>query len=76
VTVEAVEPGDVVRFEEGEGRHWFYGLVDRLGPDGSLWCRVVDAQSWADLALEGILPGRIVRMPGDRVLSVVRPAAR
>ena len=67
-----VGPGDVLRFEQGEGGRWFYGRVERLADDGSLWCRVVEAQSWADLALEGILPGRAYCLPSTRVLSVVR----
>jgi hypothetical protein len=69
-----VARGDLVRFEEPRGGGWFYGRVEELEADGALLCRIVDAQSWADLALAGIVLGQAYRMPGARVLSIVRPA--
>ena len=71
-----VAPGDVVRFEQSQGKQWFYCRVERLDEGGGLVCSVVDAQSWADLALEGFVPGRAYHLPRERVLSVVRRAPR
>lgn len=70
----AVTQGDIVRFER-EGM-WFYCRVDGLLDDGNIVCQIVEAQSWADLALGGYLPGRLYQMPVESVLSVVRHAAQ
>lgn len=69
-----IRPGDTVRFETQPRRIWFYCHVEDLLDDGNLLCSVVDAQSWPDLALDGILPGRKYALQGDQVLSVVKSA--
>jgi hypothetical protein len=69
-----VDRGSIVRLEAGNDPTWFYCRVDELLSDGELLCSVVEAQSWADLALAGILPGRPIPIPRHRVLSIVRPA--
>ena len=67
-------PGNIVRFElvSETSSLWFYCHVDDVLPDGDLVCTVVDAQSWPDLILGGMLPGRQYTMPRGSVLSVVR----
>jgi hypothetical protein len=67
-----VDRGNIVRLQAGDDGTWFYCRVDELLKDGELLCTVVDAQSWADLALAGILPGRPIPIPRERVLSIVR----
>jgi hypothetical protein len=64
--------GDIVRFERAADGIWFYCSVDELPVDGVLLCTVIDSQSWPDLALGGILPGRTYAVNCDRVLSIVR----
>jgi hypothetical protein len=71
---KVVRPGDIVRFEHEANGIWFYCKVEDARSEGEIVCTVVDAQSWPDLALEGILPGRTYMMHADDVLSVVRPA--
>jgi hypothetical protein len=71
----AVGRGDIVRFEHAQNGLWFYCRVEALGEDGELVCKVIDAQSWVDLALDGLVPGRAYTMHTDHVLSVVRPAS-
>jgi hypothetical protein len=70
----AARPGDVVRFVRASETSslWFYCRVDDVLPDGDLVCTVVDTQSWPDLILSGVLPGRQYRMPSGSVLSIVR----
>ena len=46
-----VDRGNIVRLQAGDDGTWFYCRVDELLKDGELLCTVVDAQSWADLAL-------------------------
>ena len=71
----AARVGDVVRFELEPESLWFYCRVDGVRDDGDLLCTVVDAQSWPDLILGGMAPGRQYTLPRDRVLSIVRQAA-
>jgi hypothetical protein len=66
--------GDIVRFEHERNGIWFYCRVEDAGQSGEIVCTVVDAQSWPDLALEGILPGRTYTLHSEDVLSVVRTA--
>jgi hypothetical protein len=66
--------GDIVRFELAPESFWFYCRVDGVRDDGGLLCTVVDAQSWPDLILAGVLPGRQYALPRERVLSIVRQA--
>lgn len=67
-----IHEGDIVRCELEDDGTWFYCLVRRLEPAGSVVCSVVEAQSWPSAALSGFLPGRDYRMPLTRILSVVR----
>ena len=69
----AINEGDIVRFELDDDGTWFYCRVNRLDHDG-LVCSIVEAQSWSSAALSGFLPGRDYRMPVARVLSVVQRA--
>jgi hypothetical protein len=74
---EGLDRGDIVRCEREADGIWFYCCIDRFGDDGVLLCTVVESQSWPDLALGGILPGRTYAVSPDRVLSIVRtPGAR
>lgn len=69
-------PGDIVRLaREAEGE-WFYCRVEGRLPDGDLLCSVVEAQSWPSLVIDGILPGVTYAVRPDRVLSVVKSAAK
>jgi len=69
-----VGPGDIVRLEQAIDGTWFYCRVDDLLEDGELLCTVVDTQSWPNLVLGGILPGRQYAVRTDFVLSVVHQA--
>ena len=46
--------------------------VDAILDDGALVCSVVEAQDWANLMTDGVVPGRPYVVPMDSVLSVVR----
>jgi hypothetical protein len=73
-TVVAASRGDVVRLEQESGHTWFYCRVDDRLPNGDLVCSVIDAQSWPDLMVEGIVPGAAYVVAPPNVLSVVAKA--
>ncbi|HZZ92184.1 MAG TPA: hypothetical protein VFE23_06450 [Usitatibacter sp.] len=54
---------------------WFYCKVDAVLGDGALTCSVVDAQDWASLMVDGVIPGRHYTVRNYYVLSVVRTAS-
>lgn len=69
-----LDSGDVVRCEVEDDGTWLYCRVRSLDEAGGVLCSVIDAQSWANAALSGYLPGREYRLPASRVLSVVEKA--
>jgi len=69
-----VAVGDVVRMARAADGAWFYCKVDAILDDGAVTCSVVEAQDWANLMVDGVVPGRPYTVPRDRVLSVVRTA--
>jgi hypothetical protein len=69
-----VAVGDIVRMARADDGAWFYCKIDAILDDGAVMCSVVEAQDWANLMMEGVLPGRHYTVPGHYVLSVVRPA--
>ncbi len=71
----AVAAGDLVRMARVADGTWFYCTVSAVLDDGAVVCSVVEAQSWPDLMLDGVVPGRLYTLPRQCVLSVVRPAA-
>ncbi len=72
IDLSGIRQGDVVRFELDDDHTWFYCSVAEVLDAGEILCTVVETQSWPNLALAGVLPGRPFRMPLERVLSVVR----
>lgn len=68
------QQGDIVRLVRQSAGLWFYCRVERVFERGDLLCTVVDAQSWPDLMLGGIMPGQAYEVPIDCVLSVVTQA--
>ena len=70
--VNRVAVGDIVRMARAADGSWFYCKVDAILDDGAVMCSVVEAQDWANLMLDGVLPGRRYAVPRDCVLSVVR----
>ena len=69
-----VAVGDVVRMARAVDGAWFYCKVDAILDDGAVTCSVVEAQDWANLMIDGVIPGRRYTVPHDYVLSVVRTA--
>src|SRR2546423_9783061 len=65
------DSGDVVRMASAGDGTWFYCRVEERLAGGDLICRVIEAQSWPSLIIDGILPGQRYAISPDRVLSVV-----
>lgn len=72
--VSRVAVGDIVRMARAADGAWFYCKIDAILDDGAITCSVVEAQDWANLMIDGVIPGRRYIVPDDCVLSVVRSA--
>ncbi len=67
-----VAVGDIVRMARAEDGAWFYCKVAAILDDGAVRCSVVEAQDWAKLMIDGVVPGRRYIVPANYILSVVR----